>query len=74
MKAPTHKVLTYVENRAVSAVFRTIEPPPPLHSASVSSPRTKGGGRGVHTRRAVSGLGVNISEDARQTLDWPRTV
>ncbi len=47
----------------MSGVFRTIDPPPPLHPASVSSPRTKGGG--VHTRRGGGGGGVNISEDAR---------
>ncbi len=57
-----HKVLTYIEHRAVSGVFLTFDPPPPVHPASVSSPRTKGGG--VHTRRAVRGWGVNISEDA----------
>ncbi len=56
-----HKVLTYTEYRAVSGVFRTIDPPPPLHPASESCPRTKGGG--VHTRRAVRGWGVNISPD-----------
>jgi hypothetical protein len=38
--------------------------PPPLRPASVSSPRTKGGGGG-HNRRAVKGWGVNISEEAR---------
>ncbi len=38
------EVLTYIEYRAVSSVFRTIDPPPPLHPASVSSHRTKGGG------------------------------
>ncbi len=38
----------------MSGVFRTIDPPPPLHPASVSSLRTKGGGGGV-----------KISEDAR---------
>jgi hypothetical protein len=43
----SHKVLTYVEYRTVSGVFQAIDPPPPLHPASVSSPRTKGGG--VHT-------------------------
>ncbi len=32
-----HKILTYVEYRAVSGVF-CIDPPPPLHPASVSSP------------------------------------
>jgi hypothetical protein len=39
-----------------------LTPPPPLHPASVSFPLTKGGG--VHTRLAVRGWGVNISEDA----------
>ncbi len=53
---PYHRVLTYIEYRAVSGVCRTIDPPPPLHQASVFSPRTKGGG-GVHTRRAVGGGG-----------------
>ena len=37
-------VLTYIEYRAVSSVFQTINPPPPLHPANVSSPCTKGGG------------------------------
>jgi hypothetical protein len=46
-------VLTYLEYIAVSGVFQTIDPPPPLHPASVSSPRTKGGG--VHTRRVMRG-------------------
>ncbi len=42
-----------------------------LHPASVSSPRTKGGGGGgVHTRRAVRGQYFGRS----QTLDWPLTV
>ncbi len=57
-----HKLLTYIEYRAVCGVFRTIDPPPPLHPARVSSPRTKSGG--VHTPRAVRGWGVNNSEDA----------
>ncbi len=39
-----HKVLTYVEYRAVSGVFQNSDPPPPFHPASVSSPRTKGWG------------------------------
>ncbi len=39
-----HKVLTNIEYRAVSGVFRTIDPPTPPHTTSVSSPRTKGGG------------------------------
>ncbi len=33
----------YVEYRAVSGVFRTIDPPAPLHPASVSSPAPKAG-------------------------------
>ena len=61
-----HKALTYIDYRAVSGVFRTTDPPPPLHPASVSSPRTKGGG--VHTRRAVKGWGVNISEEVRHWI------
>jgi hypothetical protein len=36
--------------------FKLKNPHPPLHPASVSSPRTKRGG-GVHTRRAVRGVG-----------------
>jgi hypothetical protein len=51
-----HKVLTYIEYGVASSVFRTFDPPPPLHPASGSSPRTKGGG--VHTRRAVRGWGT----------------
>ncbi len=62
-----HKVLTYVEYRAVSDVFQNIDPPahPPLHPASVSSPRTKGGEGGGYTLGAVRGWGVNILKDAR---------
>ncbi len=52
-----HKVITYIEYRAVSGVFQTIEPPPPLHPASVSSPRTKGGG---HTRKSIFRKTPNI--------------
>ncbi len=63
-----HKVLTHIEYRAVSGAFRTIDPPPPLRTASVSSPRTKGGGGGVHTSWAVRGWGVNIMEDARHWI------
>ncbi len=37
---PPHKVHTYVEYRAVSGVFQNIDSPPPLHPATVSSPRT----------------------------------
>jgi hypothetical protein len=65
-----HKVLTYTEYRAVSGVFKTIDPPPPLHPASVSSLRTKSGGG---TLRAVRGAGGQYF-GRRQTLDWPLTV
>jgi hypothetical protein len=61
-----HKVLTYIEYRAVSGVFRTIDPHPPLPLASVSSPRTKDGGR-THSPGG-EGVGVNISEDARHWI------
>jgi hypothetical protein len=61
-----HKVLTYVEYRAVSGVFQTIpDPPPPSPPSECVPSRTKGGG-GVHTRRAVGGE-VNILEDARHS-------
>jgi hypothetical protein len=43
-KPVSHKVLTYIEYRSVSGVFRNIDPPPPLHPASVSSPAPKVGG------------------------------
>jgi hypothetical protein len=33
-----HKVLTYVEYRAVSGVFQNVDPPPPLRPASVYPP------------------------------------
>jgi hypothetical protein len=54
--------------RVQGSVWRhpNFDPPPPLHPASMSSPRTKGGG--VHTRRAVRGWGVNILEDARHWI------
>jgi hypothetical protein len=68
----SHKVLTYVEYRAVSGVFRTINPPTPSPPSECVLPGggapTKGG-EGVHTRRAVRGWGVNISEDARYWID-----
>ncbi len=53
-----HKVLTYVEYRAVPRVFQTIEPPPPSPpNECVLTPHQ---GRGVHTRRAVKGVGGSI--------------
>ncbi len=61
----TQKVLTYIVYRAVSEVFRTIDPLPQLHPASVSSPCTKGGGYTLAGRR-----GANISEDARHWVGF----
>jgi hypothetical protein len=51
-----HKVLTYKEYKAVSGVFRTIDPPPPLHPASVSSPAPKAGGTHSPGGEGVGGL------------------
>ncbi len=65
-----HKVLTCVEYRAVSGVFQNSDPPPPLHPASVSSPRTKGGARGVHTRRAVRGVGSGVGYYNKRKGEW----
>ncbi len=61
---------TYI-HRVQSSVWRLPNywPLPPLHPASVSHPRTKGGG--VHTRRAVRGWGGGQYIGRRQTLDWP---
>jgi hypothetical protein len=42
-----HKVLTYVENRAVSGVFQNIDPLPPLHPEGASSPAPKAWGERV---------------------------
>jgi hypothetical protein len=54
--------MTYIcREQSFVCVFH---PPPPLPPASVSSPRTKGGG--VHTRGAVRG--VNILEDTRHRI------
>ncbi len=52
----------------MSCVFRTIDPLPPLHPASVSSPRIKGWGGGGGTHTLAGRWGVNISEDARHWI------
>jgi hypothetical protein len=44
-----HKVLTYVEYRAVSGVFQNIEPPPP-------SPGVEGGGGSIFWKTLDIGL------------------
>jgi hypothetical protein len=58
------------EYRAVSGVFQTINPPPPLHPASVSSPRTKGGGTNSPGGERWGGQYFG----RRQTMEWPLTV
>ncbi len=63
-----HIALKYKEHRAVSGVFLTIDPPPPLHPASVSSPRTKGGGGGTHSPGGVGGGGGGVNINGK-TLD-----
>jgi hypothetical protein len=56
----THKLLTYIEYRAVSGVLRTIEPPTPSPPSECVLPPPQS--------RAVRGWGVNISEDARHWI------
>ncbi len=60
---PTHKVLTHIAYRAVSGVFQTIDAPPPLHPASVSSPRSKGGGYTLAGRWGGGGSIVRKTPD-----------
>ncbi len=52
-----HKVLTYVEYRAVSDVFQNIDPPPPSSPSECVLPPPHQR-RGLHTRRAVRGMGA----------------
>jgi hypothetical protein len=60
------------EQCLASSELRTIDPPPPLPLASVSFPRTKGGGVRTHS---PGGEGVGGKYfGRRQTLDWPLTV
>ncbi len=40
-----HKVLTYIEYRAVSGVFRTIDPPTPSPTSECVLPAPKAGGQ-----------------------------
>ncbi len=57
-KGSSHKVLAYVEYRAVSGVFQNIDPPPPSPpSACVLPPHQR---RGILTRRTVRGVGASI--------------
>ncbi len=54
-------------------VFRTTDPPPPLHPASVSSPAPKAGGY-THSLGGEGGGGGGQYFKRRQTLNWPLTV
>ncbi len=52
------KELTYIENRAVSGIFRTIDPPPPSPpSECVLPPHQR---RGIHTLAGLWGGGGSI--------------
>jgi hypothetical protein len=74
LKRAIHKVLTYIEYRALSGVFRTIDPvTPSLPSECVLPQHQRRGGGGVHSRRKVRGVGGQHF-GRRQTLDWPLTV
>jgi hypothetical protein len=65
----TTKSLQSTEYRAVSGVFQKIDPPPLQKSECVLTPHQ----RGVHTHRAVRGVGGQYF-GRRQTLDWPLRV
>jgi hypothetical protein len=61
-----HKVLTYVEYRAVSGVFQNIDTPPPSPASEcVHPPAPKA--RDTHSPGGEGG-GVNILEDARHRI------
>ncbi len=61
---------TYI---CVCGVFQNIDPHPPLPLATVSPPRTKGGGVGGD-KHSPGGEGVGGQHfGRRQTLDWPLT-
>jgi hypothetical protein len=62
----THKVLTYVEYRAVSGVFQNIDPPTPLSTQRVLPPHQRPGG--THSPGGEGGGGLNILEDARHRM------
>jgi hypothetical protein len=64
--APSHYGMMKIKNYWPPLPLSTQPVCPLLHPASVSSLRNKG--EGVHTRRAVRGWGVNISEDARHWI------
>ncbi len=57
------QIITFIEYRALSGVFRTIDPPPPP-----TSPHRECVPLLHQMRGAMGGWGVNISEDARHWI------
>ncbi len=57
----THKVLTYVEYRAVSEAFQNIDPPPPILPKRRGRTHSPGG-------EGVGGQYFGILEDARHWI------
>jgi hypothetical protein len=70
-KQCSHKVLTYIEYRAVSGVFQNIDPLPPSPPSKCVLPPHQRRGGGTHS---PGGEGVGECFGRRQTLDWPLTV
>jgi hypothetical protein len=63
-----HQVLTYIEYRAVSSVFRNIDPHT-LSNQRVCPPLApQGGGGGTNSPGGEGGGVVNISEDGRHWI------
>jgi hypothetical protein len=68
MDRQDHKVLTYVEYRAVSGVFQNIDLPPPSSPSECVFPRTKAEAGKYTLAGRWGGWGVNILEDARHRI------
>jgi hypothetical protein len=66
-----HKVLTYIEYRAVSGVFRNIDPLTPSPPGACVPPAF---GPGARTHSLVGEEVGGQYFGRRQTLDWPLTV
>jgi hypothetical protein len=64
--SPGHKVLTYLEYRAVSGVFRTIDPPPLSTQRVCPPPAPKAGDTHSPGGEGVGGQYFG----RRQTVDW----
>ncbi len=69
MEPHSHKVLTYIDYRAVSDVFQTIDPPTPSPPSECVLPPAPRRWVGRYTLAGRwGGGGVNISEDARHWI------